>query len=96
MKNAKKFLVKITTQKLSEKEALKLHSDLKDLDITELEKSKRNGKDRRHTILSVLKNLKSVFTGIYLSYSDKPWESEESITERTKLRRQRSDEIARP
>ena len=72
LKNAKKFLVKITTQKLSEKEALKLHSDLKDLDITELEKSKRNGKDRKHNILSVLKNLKSVFTGIYLSYSDKP------------------------
>ena len=94
LKNAKKFLVKITTQKISEKEALKLYSDLIDPDITELEKSKSKGKDRRHNIISFLKNLESVFTGIYLNYSDKPTESEESIAERTKLRIQRSGEIA--
>ena len=35
-----------------------------------------------------------MFTGVYLYYSDKPSESEESIAKRTKLRRQRSDEIA--
>ena len=45
-------------------------------------------------ILNVLKNLKSVFTGLYFHYKDVPSESEESIAERTKLRRQRSDEIA--
>ena len=44
---------------------------------------------------NVLKNLESAFTGIYLNYSDKPSESEESIAERTKLRTQRSDEIAK-
>ena len=94
MKNAKKFLVKITTQKISEKKAHELYSDLITPDITALEKSKSKGKDRRNNILNVLKNLESVFTGVYLNYSDKPSESEESIAERTKLRRQRSDEIA--
>ena len=94
LKNAKNFLVKITTQKISKKCALKLHSDLITPGITLLEKSKSKGKDRRNNILNVLKNLESVFTGVYLNYSDKPSESEESIAERTKLRRQRSDEIA--
>ena len=94
-KNAKKFLVKITTQKIIEKEALKLYSDLMDPDISALEKSARKSKDRRHNILNVLKNLKSVFTGVYLNYSNKPSESEESIAERTKLRRKRSDDIAK-
>ena len=49
-----------------------MHSDLIDPDITELEKSKSKGNDRRHKILSVLKNLGSVFTGVYLNYFDKP------------------------
>ena len=47
-----------------------------------------------NNILNVLKNLESVFTGVCLNYSDKSSESEESIAERIKLRRQRSDEIA--
>ena len=75
-KNAKKFLVKITNQKISEKYALKLYSDCVTPDITALEKSKSKGKDRRNNILNVLKNLESVFTGVYLNYSDKPSESE--------------------
>ena len=45
--------------------------------------------------MNVLKNLKSVFTSVYLNYFDKPSEPEESITERTKLRGERSDEIAK-
>ena len=94
LKNAKYFLVKITTQKISEKKAHKLYSNLITSEITALEKSKSKGRDRRNNILNVLKNLGSVFTGVYLSCSDKPLESEESIAERTKLRKQRSDEIA--
>ena len=92
MRNAKTFLVKITTQKISEEKAYELYSDLITQDITALVRSK--GKGRRNSILNVLKNLESVFIGVYLNYSDKPLESEESIAERTKLRRQRSDEIA--
>ena len=95
LKNVKKFLVKITTQKITEKEALNLYSDLTTPDITVLEKTKGKSKDRRNNILNVLNNLESVFTGVYLNYFDKPSESEESIAERTKLRRQRSDEIAK-
>ena len=94
MKNAKKFLEKITIQKISEEDAKKLYSDLIAPDITELENAKGKGKNKRHKILEVLENLKSVFTGTYLHYKDVPSESEESIAERTKLRRQRSDEIA--
>ena len=88
-------MVKITTQKVSEKETLELYSDLIAPEITELEKSKAKAKDKKSNILNVLKNLQSVFTGVYLNYSDKPPESEESIAERTKLRRQRSDETAK-
>ena len=50
-KNAKMFLVKITTQKISKKYALKLYSDLITSDITALEKSKSKGKDRRNWCL---------------------------------------------
>ena len=90
----KKFFVKITTQKISKKYTLKLYSDLITPDITALEKSKSKGNERRNNILKVLKNLESVFTDVYLNYSDNLSESNESIAERTKLRRQRSDEIA--
>ena len=66
-------------------------------DTATLEKPKSKSKGRRNNILSVLKNLESVFTGVYLDYSDKPSESEseQCIAERTKLRRHRSDEIAK-
>ena len=66
--NAKKFLMRITTQKVSEKEALKLYSDLITPDITELENAKGKGKNNRNNILGVLKNLESVFTGVYFHY----------------------------
>ena len=95
LRNAKKFLVKITTQKISQKEALELYSDLIAPYTTELEKSKGKDKDKRSNILNVLKNLQSVFTGVYLNYSNKPQESKESIAERTKVRVQRSDETAK-
>ena len=89
--------MEISTSKLIEKEALKLYSDLIIPEIATLEKPKSKSKGRRNNILSVLKNLESVFTVVYLDYSDKPseLESEECIAERTKLRRKRSDEIAK-
>ena len=73
--------MKITTQKLSEKKALKLYSDLIILDIATLEKSKSKSKKMRKNISNVQKNLESVFTGVYF--------------QRTKLRKQRLDEIAK-
>ena len=52
-------------QKISEKYALKLYSDLIALDITALDKSKNKDKGRKNNILNVLINLESVFTGVY-------------------------------
>ena len=94
LKNAGKFLTKIITQKISYDVAFELYSDLITPEITELENTKGKGKNKRYNILNVLKNLESVFTGNYFRYKEAPSESEESIMERTKLRRQRSDEIA--
>ena len=84
LQSARKFLVKITTQKISKDVALNLYSDLITPDIAELEKTKGKDKNRRYSILNVLKNLESVFTGVYLHYKDVPSESEESNAERTK------------
>ena len=94
LKNAKKFLVRITTQIIGEIEVHELYYDLITPDINRLKNAKGKGKNKRHKISEVLENLESVFTGTYLHYKDVPSESEESIAERTKLRRQRSDEIA--
>ena len=97
-KNARKFFLIIGTQKISEKEANELYSDLIALDIIVLKNIKGIGKNKRYNILNVLINLQSVFTGVYLHYKDVPseseseLESEESIAERTKLRGQRSAE----
>ena len=97
-KNAKKFLVKITTKKISEKEALELYSDLITPDIIKLRNAKSKGKNKRNNILNVLENLESVFKGNYFHYKYEPSElesksdSEESIAERTKLRRPKSAE----
>ena len=87
--------MKITTQKTSEKEALKLYSDLMIPDITALNKSTSRCKDKKENILNVLKNLESLFPGVYLHCDNvtKPElepKCEESIAERTKLRRQES------
>ena len=96
LKNARKFLLIIGTQKVSEKEANELHSGLIAPDTTALKNMKDKGKNKRYNILNVLINLRSVFTGVYLHYKDVPseseLESEKSIVERTKLRRQRSAE----
>ena len=96
LKNARKFLLIIGTQKVSEKEANELHSGLIAPDITVLKNMKGKSKNKRYNILNVLINLRSVFTGVYLHNKDVSseleLESEESIVERTKLRRQRSAE----
>ena len=78
LKNGKKFLEKITTQKISEKNAKKLYSDLIAPDITKLENTKGKGKNKRNNISDVLKNLETVFTGVYFHYK------EENITKKKK------------
>ena len=58
-----------------------------------LERGKLKSKDKREKILMILKNLESIFTGPYLHYenvSKTEPESEETIAERVKLKRQES------
>ena len=62
-------------------------------DVDTLIKSPSRGKYRRRNILNELAS--SVFDAVYSNDSDKPSESEKSITKKTKLRRQRFDEIAK-
>ena len=78
MKDAKNFLIKVTTQKISEKEALKLYSDLITPDIIELKNAKGRGKGKRNNILNILENLESVFSGNYLHYKNKFQSEKES------------------
>ena len=95
MKNADQFLLEIIAKEVSKNEARELYNSLTKPDVGTLMKSTSRGKNKRVKILNVLNNLESsVFDGVYLHYSDKPSESEESIAERTNLRKQRFDEIA--
>ena len=98
LRNAKKFLLEITTKKSRENEARELCNNLVKSGIAAQEKSKSKSKDKRNNTLKVLNNLKSVFTGVYLHYKnvskEKNWKKfERSIAERIKLRR--SDETER-
>ena len=94
MKNAEKYLLKIIIKEISRNEALEVYNSLIKPDVDMLKLS--IGKNRRNNILAILDNIKSsLFDNVYLHYQDKSSETEESIAEKTKLRRQRSDEIAK-
>ena len=63
--------------------------------ILALENVKGKGKEKKDNISRILQNLELVFTGVFLHYDNIPEsETDESIGERTKLRRQRFNEIA--
>ena len=68
--NAEKFLLEITIKKINENEARELYDDLIKGDIAALTKAKSRGKDKRENISRVLRNLESVFTGVYLHYDN--------------------------
>ena len=98
LKNAENFLLEITTKKFSKVEARKLYNDLIKPDVDALEQTKGKGKNERKNNLNIINNIESsIFEGVYLYYSDdkSELEKEESIAERTKLRRQRCDEICK-
>ena len=89
-------MLKISTKKVNENEACELYNGLIEPDRNTLMNAKGRGKNKRNNILSVLSNIESsIFDGVYLNYFDKQSELEESIAERTKLRRQRFNEIAK-
>ena len=66
----------------------------KDIDAIEVEKMKDT---KKCNILDILKNVGSIFTGLYFHCKDVPQETmlERSIAERIKLRKERFDEIKR-
>ena len=98
LRNAENFLLEITTKKVSKAEARKLYNDLIKPDVDALEQTKGKRKNERNNNLNIINNIESsIFEGVYLHYSDdkSELEKEESIAERTKLRRQIWDEICK-
>ena len=96
MENAEKYLLKVIIKKISRNEAFKLYNNLIKAEVDKLNNALIRGRNRINNILAILGNTKSsLFDNVYFHYQDKPLETEESIAERPKLRRQRSDEIAK-
>ena len=73
-----------------------MYSELIQKDIDALEREKSD-EIEKYNILDILNNVGSIFTGAYFHYKNVPKETTfaRTITERTKLRRERSDEIER-
>ena len=73
-----------------------MYSELIQKDIDALEREKSD-EIEKYNILDILNNVGSIFTGAYFHYKNVPQETTfaRTITERTKLRRERSDEIER-
>ena len=96
LKNAKNIWTEATARKTTRSEEERLHNELIQKDIDTLEREKSNGFEK-YNILNILNNVGSIFTGAYLHYKNVPKETmfERSIAERTKLRRERLDEIKR-
>ena len=96
LKKAEKYILQIIIKKISTNEAFELHNSLIKPDVHTLNNALSRGRNRRNNILAILDNIKSsIFDNVYFHYQDKSSETEESIAQRTKLRRQRSDEIAK-
>ena len=96
LENAKNFWTEVTARKTPKSEAKELYNELIQKDIDTLEKSKSD-KPEKYNILSILENVGTIFTGVYLHYKDVPKETmfERSIAERIKSRKERLDEIER-
>ena len=96
LKKAEKYMLQIIIKKISTNEAFELYNSLIKPDVHTLNNALSRGRNRRNNILAILDNIKSsLFDNVYFHYQDKSSETEESIAQRTKLRRQRSDEIAK-
>ena len=92
LKNAEKHLPEIITKKISKNEARKRYNSLIKPDVDMLNNALRRSKSKRNNILVILDNIKSSFFEVFcFHYQDKSSETDESIAERTQLRRQRSD-----
>ena len=96
VKKAKRIWMEVTTRQNTKCEIKKIYNELIQKDIDALEREKSDD-IRKYNILNIINNVGSIFTDTYLHYKDVPKVKmfERSITERTKLRRGRFDEIKR-
>ena len=89
LKNAEQLLLKIVIKKICKDEAQELIENLIEPNVVELKNAKGKSKNKRSNILTILENIKlGIFDRVYLHYLDESKLAEESIAERTKLRRQ--------
>ena len=96
LKSAEQFLLEIVRKENSENEARELYKSLIRPKVDKLANANGKGKDKRGDIINILDNIESIiFDGCYYHYFDKPKSktTEESIAERTQLRRQRLDMV---
>ena len=86
-------MLEIVVKKKSKNEARKLYENLIEPKVIELTRAKSSrGKNNRLNTLNIYNNIESsIFKDNYFHYFNKPKKKEESIAERTKLRRQRWD-----
>ena len=84
-------MLEIVVKKICKNEARKLYKNLIEPKVIELTRAKSSrGKNKRLNILNIYNNIESsIFKDVYFHYFNKPKIIEESIAERTKLRRQR-------
>ena len=96
LKKCRKIFAGNNYQKNSKNEARELYDSLIKPDTDTLKNTLTRGKNKRNNILAIIDNIKSsLFEGSYVHHKRKLLETEESIEERAKLRRQRSYEIAK-
>ena len=95
LKKGRKVFAGNNYQNISKNEPLELYDSLMKPDVDALRNATNRCKNKRKNILNVLDNIESsVFDGTYFHHKAQSLESEESIAKRTKLRRQKFDEIA--
>ena len=95
LKNAEQILLEIVAKKISKNEPHKLYKNFIEPKVIELTRAKSSrGKNNRLNVLNIYNNIESsIFKDVYFHYFIKPKITEESIAERTKLRRQKLDII---
>ena len=96
LKSAEQFLLEIVRKENSENEARELHKSLIRPKVDKLANAKGMSKDKRGDNINISDNIESIiFDGCYYHNFDKPKSktTEESIAERTQLRRKRLDRV---
>ena len=90
----KKNWLEVTARKTTKSEAKELYNELIQKYVDAIERKKSNN-TKKHNILKILNNVGTIFTGTYLHHKDVPKKTmfERSIAVRTKLRKEKVDEI---